>query len=125
MTKFFRCNVCGFYAVQIDGHNGPMTCCGASLQELKAGVTDASKEKHIPKVVQNGNIVTVEVGSVMHPQTEEHFIGFVYLQTQNGGQLVKLSKDKPPVASFALVDGDKAIAAYEWCNLHGLWKLDI
>jgi superoxide reductase len=27
-----------------------------------------------------------------------------------------------PIAEFALVEGDEVVAAYEFCNLHGLWK---
>jgi desulfoferrodoxin (superoxide reductase-like protein) len=26
---------------------------------------------------------------------------------------------------FALLPGEKVKAVYEYCNLHGLWKLDI
>ncbi|HHX72771.1 MAG TPA: superoxide reductase, partial [Clostridiales bacterium] len=26
------------------------------------------------------------------------------------------------VAEFALADGDKAVAVFAYCNLHGLWK---
>ena len=28
-------------------------------------------------------------------------------------------------AEFILAEGDRAVAAYEYCNLHGLWKADI
>jgi len=28
----------------------------------------------------------------------------------------------PPEAVFAIADGDEFVAAYEYCNLHGLWK---
>ena len=34
------------------------------------------------------------------------------------------ASDKPE-AEFIVADGDEAIAAYEFCNLHGLWKADI
>jgi len=30
-----------------------------------------------------------------------------------------------PEAGFRLVDGEKALAAYEYCNLHGLWKAEV
>ncbi|HBC27492.1 MAG TPA: desulfoferrodoxin, partial [Ruminococcaceae bacterium] len=26
---------------------------------------------------------------------------------------------------FALAEGEKPVAVYEYCNLHGLWKADI
>ena len=31
--------------------------------------------------------------------------------------------DKPE-AVFALADGETVVAAYEYCNLHGLWKAE-
>ncbi|MHB0742650.1 desulfoferrodoxin family protein [Peptostreptococcus anaerobius] len=34
---------------------------------------------------------------------------------------VDLDHEGEPVAEFVLADDDKAIAAYEYCNLHGLW----
>ncbi|MDD7285365.1 MAG: desulfoferrodoxin family protein, partial [Firmicutes bacterium] len=27
-----------------------------------------------------------------------------------------------PAVEFALTEGDQLVAAYAWCNLHGLWK---
>ena len=32
------------------------------------------------------------------------------------------NKVKVFVGEFALADGDKLVAAYAWCNIHGLWK---
>ena len=32
--------------------------------------------------------------------------------------------DKPE-AVFAVAEGDKAVAVYEYCNLHGLWKVEL
>lgn len=35
-----------------------------------------------------------------------------------------LKPGEKPVATFVLKDGEKVIAAYEHCNLHGLWKAE-
>jgi superoxide reductase len=102
-----------------------MTCCGDHMTELVPGTTDASLEKHVPVVEVNGNIVTVKVGAVPHPMTEEHSIQWVYLHTEKGGQRFCLKPGDEPKAVFALVDGDRAVEAYEYCNLHGLWKTDL
>ncbi|MBQ7109525.1 MAG: desulfoferrodoxin, partial [Clostridia bacterium] len=63
-------------------------------------------------------------GSVEHPMTEEHHIVWVYLQTDRGGQRKCLEIGKDPVVTFTLSD-EKPVAAYAYCNLHGLWKADI
>jgi superoxide reductase len=90
--------------------------------ELVANTEEAAYEKHIPEVKVEGNKVTVQVGSVIHPMVEEHYIQFIYLVTKKGAQKVCLSPGDKPIAEFALVEGDEVVAAYEFCNLHGLWK---
>lgn len=94
------------------------------LKDLSANTTDAAQEKHVPVVHITGNTVEVEVGSVPHPMQEEHYITGIYIETKLGSQFRRLSPGEEPKASFLLSEGDEFIAAYEYCNLHGLWKKD-
>ena len=121
-TKFFICEHCGNIVGMIHSAGVPLMCCGQKMTKLEAGVTEASKEKHIPVVSVNNNLVTVTVGEVIHPMTEEHSILWVYLQTDKGGQRKCLNGDA--TVTFALTD-EKPVAAYAYCNLHSLWKKDI
>lgn len=123
--KFFRCEICGNFVGTIHSSGVPMVCCGQEMTELKANTVDAATEKHVPVIKQDGNTVSVRVGSVDHPMLEEHHIEFVYLLTEKGGQRNCLTVGKEPATDFALTDGDKVIAAYEYCNLHGLWKAEV
>ncbi len=66
----------------------------------------------------------MEVGSVAHPMLEEHYIMWIYLETEHGGQRKVLNPGDAPKAVFLLED-DKPVAAYEYCNLHGLWKAEV
>lgn len=120
--KFFRCNHCGNIIVKIKDSSVPVVCCGENMQELVPGTTDAAVEKHLPVYETNGSTVTVTVGSVSHPMMPEHFINWVCLQTNKGFQLKYLNPGEEPKAVFALADGEKVEAVYEYCNLHGLWK---
>lgn len=120
--KFFLCKHCGNMAGMIVFSGVTPVCCGEEMQELIPNTVDASQEKHVPVVTVSGNEVTVEVGSVEHPMVEAHYIQWIYLETTQGGQRKKLNPGDKPKAVFALADGDKAVAAYEYCNLHGLWK---
>ena len=120
--KFFRCNHCGNIIVKIKDSSVPVVCCGENMQELVPGTTDAAVEKHLPVYEVNGSSVTVTVGSVSHPMMPEHFINWVCLQTNKGFQLKYLNPGEEPKAVFALSDGEKVEAVYEYCNLHGLWK---
>ena len=36
-----------------------------------------------------------------------------------------VAESMEPVAEFVLADGEKAVAVYEYCNLHGLWKKEL
>ena len=109
----------------IGGNGTDLTCGGKPMNFLTANTTDAAQEKHVPQVTVDGNRVVVKVGSVAHPMTEAHLIQWIYLQTRRGGQYVHLSATDTPEAEFIVADGDAPIAAYEFCNLHGLWKADI
>ena len=90
-------------------------------KELIPGSVDAAQEKHVPIVNKKCKTVMVDVGSVAHPMTEEHLIEWVALETEKGYQVQYLNAGDAPVCSFKIADGDKAVAVYAYCNLHGLW----
>lgn len=97
--------------------------CGCAFHTLEANTSDASGEKHVPVVETRGRSVTVKVGSIFHPMTEEHSIGWVQLHTQEGRcYRACLNPASDPVAQFTLEEGDTPVCVYAYCNLHGLWK---
>ena len=119
-TKFYKCPHCGNVVQKVVDSKVPVVCCGQKMEELIPGVVDASLEKHVPVVtVLDETTIKVEVGSVAHPMLHEHHIAFIYVETENGGIRVDL-KDKPE-AVISLGE-EKAVAVYEYGNLHGLWK---
>ena len=83
-NKFFICEHCGNLIGMIHDAKVPMMCCGQKMTKLEAGAVEASHEKHVPVVTVEGNVVKVEVGEVEHPMLEEHYIGFVAIETKNG-----------------------------------------
>ena len=123
-TRFYICEHCGNVIGMIHNAGVPVVCCGQKMTKLEAGVVEASREKHIPVVEVKDGRVDVAVGSVIHPMTEEHFITWVYLETDRGGQRKALTPSDAPTVSFALAD-EKPVAVYAYCNLHGLWKAEI
>lgn len=125
MLKFFKCEECGPIVEVLGDKVAKLVCCGNEMKELVANTTDAALEKHTPVVTVDGNKVTAIVGSVEHPMLEEHFIQWIYLETTKGAYRKELKPGEKPCAEFLLADGEKAVAAYEYCNLHGLWKTEI
>lgn len=102
----------------------PMVCCGEEMKEIIAGTSDGAREKHLPVIAVNGSKVTVTVGEVEHPMLEKHYIEWIAIETKQGAQRKILVPGQAPTVEFALTDDDSLIAAYAYCNLHGLWKTE-
>lgn len=120
-VRFFICKHCGNLVGMIHNSGVPIICCGEPMSELVANTVDASIEKHVPVVEQDGDTLTVRIGESPHPMTEAHYIQWVYVQTKGGGQRKCLSPGEEPKVTFAL-GGDEVVVVYAYCNLHGLWK---
>ena len=121
-NKFYICRHCGNLIGMVHDAGVPMSCCGERMEALVPNTVDASGEKHIPVVEIKDGMVEVNIGSVDHPMVDEHFIQWVYLHTERGGQRKALKPGDAPEACFALCEGDEVEAVYEYCNLHSLWK---
>ena len=124
-NKFYVCEHCGNMVGMIHDAGVPMMCCGQKMTKLEPGVVEASHEKHIPVVTREGDTVKVAVGSVAHPMAEEHHIAWIALETERDAYIHWLQPGEAPEAVFALAEGQKPVAVYEYCNLHGLWKADV
>ena len=123
-NKFYICEHCGNIIGMINDSGVNVVCCGQKMSALVPGTVEASHEKHIPVVEVDGKNVKVTIGSVTHPMAEEHSILWVYLETDKGGHRKCLEVGAAPTVTFALED-ETPVAAYAYCNLHGLWKTNI
>ena len=104
--KFYVCEHCGNVIEKVHDAGVPVSCCGQRMTELVPGTVEASREKHLPDVKVDGNVVHVSVGSIAHPMAEEHSILWVQLQTKSGVQRKLLEVGAAPVAEFILTEGD-------------------
>ena len=123
-ATFYLCEVCGTMAVKAVDGGGEMCCCKQPMKVVEANTSDGAKEKHVPAATVEGDKIIVNVGDVDHPMLEEHSIQWVYVVTQEGVLARCLKPGEAPHAEIAL-GGQTPIAVYEYCNLHGLWKLDL
>lgn len=123
--KFFYCPHCGKIIAIVKDAPTQTICCGEPMKPLMPGTTEGAGEKHIPLVttVENGKKeVTVTVGEILHPSLPEHYIQWIMLKTTTGLHLKNLKPGDKPEARFLLLPEEKVEAAYEYCNLHKLWK---
>lgn len=123
-VTFYQCPICGNIAIKVVDGGGTMMCCGQPMKVMEPNTTDAAQEKHVPAVSIEDGVLTAQVGSVIHPMEEDHYIQWIYLATEEGVLARCLKPGEAPVASFVL-DGQTPIAVFEYCNKHGLWKAEL
>lgn len=123
--RIFVCKKCGKIVEMLHKSPCPTMCCGEPMEEAAANTSDGALEKHVPVVEIKDGVVNVCVGEAVHPMLDAHYIMWIALETTNGIQRKPLAPGEEPKAAFALLPEEKPIAAYEYCNLHGLWKKEI
>lgn len=123
-AKFYICRHCSNLVGIIHDGGVPLICCGEKMEALVPNKTEASGEKHLPFVTVEDGAIYVNIGTVDHPMLPEHYIQWIYVQTEHGGQRKALKPGDTPGVSFCLED-DRAVAVYAYCNLHGLWMTEI
>ena len=116
----FVCNHCGNLVTTIHNAGVPLVCCGEKMKELLPNTVEASGEKHLPVAELSGSRLTVTVGAVEHPMADVHYIQWIFVETENGGQIRYLNPGQAPNVEFEL-GSEKPVAVYAYCNLHGLW----
>ena len=121
---FYKCKKCLNMIAYLHKAACNARCCGEEMEKLIPNTSDGAGEKHVPVIEVSGNLVKVTVGSVEHPMLDAHYIEWIALETERGMQRKRLAPGEKPEAVFALAEGEKAVAAYEYCNLHGLWKAE-
>ncbi|NPD31416.1 desulfoferrodoxin [Eggerthellaceae bacterium zg-1084] len=123
-ATFYLCEENGVVVAQLRAGEVELSCCGKPMKKLTANTTDAATEKHVPAVTVEGDVLTAVVGEVEHPMLDEHYITFLCVETESGLLFEELKPGQEPKATFNL-GGKKAVAVYEYCNLHGLWVKEL
>ena len=118
--EIYVCEICGMIVETLSAGNGILTCCGVEMVQQKENTVDAAKEKHVPAVTVDGNRLTVQIGSTIHPMTSEHYIEWIEVREKGRVQRAVLKPGDEPKAEFCTNGGEVSVRAY--CNLHGLWK---
>ena len=122
--RFFVCDHCENIIAFVKNCGAAVSCCGEKMRELIPCTAGTSPEKHVPVYTVAGNVVTVDVGAVLHPMNEEHHIEWISLQTKYGNQRKELCPTGEPSVSFAINEKDAVETVYAYCNLHGLFASD-
>ena len=129
---FMKCERCGNLITYLYHSGVYPQCCGEPMKMLVPGISDGKAEAHVPvlRLVtgtckgKSVSRVIVDVGDIAHPMSENHFIQWILLETDQGFKIHNLTPYDEPKAVFEL-DEETPIAAYAYCNIHGLWRAEI
>jgi len=134
MTKknqIYKCSICGNIVEVLHTGAGELVCCGQPMNLKEENIVEGVGEKHIPvveempaNVCQGKDGVKIKIGKVEHPMEKEHYIEWIEIITEDGKRGKKFLQpgEKPEVEFFTRV---KITGARAYCNVHGLWKLQI
>lgn len=122
-SRFYYCKHCKNLVGMIQNSGVPIYCCGEKMVNLEPNEQEGT-EKHKPVVKVDGNTVFVSIGKISHPMEEDHYIEWVYLQTDIGGHRRALVCGSAPEAVFKLTD-ETPVCVYVYCNKHGLYRTTI
>ena len=120
--EIYKCELCGNIVEVLHAGGGELVCCGQPMKLMTENTVDAAKEKHVPVIEKVEGGYLVKVGGVAHPMEEKHYIEGIELIADGKCYREFLKPGQAPEAFFC-VKAD-AVAAREYCNLHGLWKKD-
>lgn len=123
--NFYRCPECGQIIISVKKTGSRASCCEKQMVELVPDESHVSEELHIPIYEVKDGIVTVNVGLLPHPMTEDHYIEWVAIKTKYSEQIRYLSYGLQPKVTFTLCPGDLVEAVYAYCNQHALWQANL
>lgn len=124
--KIYRCKVCGHIVIVANDGAGTLKCCDQDMELINAKTTESETgEKHIPSISKMGCYLKVKIGEVEHPHSKNHYIQWIIMETGEGYQLRYLCPTEIPTTCFKFNKAHKPVAIYAYCNVHGLWKLDL
>jgi superoxide reductase len=120
--QIYKCNICGNIVEVLHSGVGELVCCGQPMELLKEKTEDVGKEKHVPVIERTDTGIRVKVGSIPHPMEENHYIEWIEVLADGKIYRKFLKPGDKPEAEFKIIA--EKVEAREYCNLHGLWKLE-
>ena len=99
--------------------NCGIRCCGEPMQEVKPNSVDAAIEKHLPILEKVGEYI---VATVPHVMTPEHYIEYISIVSNKINIKIFFKPGEVAKAVFPYVKG-ATVSSY--CNLHGLWSVEV
>jgi len=119
----YRCEVCGNIIQVLHCGNGELICCGKNMTKLEPQKDESAMlEKHVPIFLDINGETEVRVGEVLHPMTDEHYIEFIEIISDDEKYSCIKFLDPHEEPKLNVKSISKLCKAREYCNIHGLWE---
>ncbi len=126
-NELYKCKICGNIIEVVGAGNGELVCCSEVMTKIEGRKEEEEYgEKHIP-VIKRGlsGEYYVEIGSMEHPMTEEHYIEFIELISEDGKYLTRKYLHPGEKAEIKIECKCTRFTARAYCNIHGLWESNV
>ena len=114
----YKCEICGNIVQIMHAGEGNLVCCGQNMNKLEPKQQEEGAEKHIPSYKNN----IVQIGSVIHPMIDEHYIHFIQCISEDKKNIIIKFLNPSETPSINLNESTEYTEFIEYCNIHGLWK---
>lgn len=122
-NDLYSCKICGKIISLIEPKDNDTICCNQPMDLIEEKTNESEgKEKHVPIIEKEGELILVKVGSIEHPMEEDHYIKLIQLVKEGKVLLEKrLEPGDSPLVKFYSSENFEKVKARALCNKHGLW----
>ena len=78
---------------------------------------EEKQEKHVPVFINN----KIQIGSVPHPMTDEHYIEFIESMSDDKKEVKIKFLNPASEPQIDICENADYTTSIEYCNIHGLW----
>lgn len=122
-NQIYKCDICGNVVEVTTSGKGTLVCCNQNMTLLESKSKEEGVEKHLPSILKTDTGIRVQIGDVEHPMVENHYIEWIECIVDGNTYRKYLNPGDKPLVEFNISGENISVRAY--CNIHGLWEINI
>ncbi len=120
MMQVLKCDLCGKVIMILHDGGRRTICCDQLMEKLVEQGGKPGKNSHVPVIEKTKTGITVKVGGLDNPMTEDHYLQWIEVADGSNLSVKGLKPGDAPEASFPGTTTD--VKARVYCDQHGLWS---
>ncbi len=117
--KFFICNECD-KVINLDTDDIELKCCNKKMEEINL----SNEDNHVISLQRLGNFVNIKIDDGKHSMNNVHKIVFIIIETSEGYHKKYLNSEES-LCDFILTSNEVLKRIWCYCNLHGLFMMEL